>query len=200
MSAGGRGNNSGGRSTSGNIATNDYGRINTSFSGADAVATITPYGGKPRVFGEIQTLTYSIYRPTTPVHGLGQINPRGVVRGARTIAGSLIFTVFDRHVLKSIMDSYEGGGNGQYGTLTPDSLMEMSKNMKTDELPAFDINVTFMNEFNNSATLNIYGVHILTEGQTMSIEDMITENTMQYIAMDIDLMDNNGLHVTGGAK
>lgn len=176
-----------------NFANNQYGHINTSFSGADAVATITPYGGKPRVFGEIQTLTYSIYRPTTPVHALGQINPKGVVRGARTIAGSIIFTVFDRHVLKSIMESYNPG-SGVYSDLTPDDIMEMRDNMKTDELPAFDINITFMNEFSNSATLNIYGVHILTEGQTMSIEDMMTENTMQYIAMDIDLMDNNGLN------
>ena len=91
------------------------------------------------------------------------------------------------------MESYKPG-SGVYSDLTPDDIMEMRDNMKTDELPAFDINITFMNEFSNSATLNIYGVHILTEGQTMSIEDMMTENTMQYIAMDIDLMDNNGLN------
>jgi methionine aminopeptidase len=69
----------------------------------------------------------------------------------------------------------------------------MSQNMKTDEMPPFDINITFMNEHGNHATMNLYGVYILTEGQTMSIEDMITENTMQYLAMDIDLMDNKGL-------
>jgi hypothetical protein len=76
---------------------------------------------------------------------------------------------------------------------TSNEIAEMKKNMKTDEMPPFDINITFMNEYGNSATLNLYGVHILTEGQTMSIEDMITENTMQYIAMDIDLMNQNGL-------
>ena len=189
------------------IVRSDYGRINTSFSGADAVATITPLGGKPRVFGEIQTLSYSIYRPTTPVYTLGRINPKGVVRGQRTIAGSLIFTVFDRHVLKSVMESYnfvkiktdgkESHSSDNIYKFTGDELKEMSKNMKTDEMPPFDINITFMNEHGNSATLNLYGVHILTEGQTMSIEDMITENTMQYIAMDIDLMDHNGLDKDG---
>lgn len=189
------------------IIRNDYGRINTSFSGADAVATITPLGGKPRVFGEIQTLSYSIYRPTTPVYTLGRINPKGVVRGQRTIAGSLIFTVFDRHVLKSVMESYnfskiKSDGKEAFSSdnkykFTGDEISEMSKNMKTDEMPPFDINITFMNEHGNSATLNLYGVHILTEGQTMSIEDMITENTMQYIAMDIDLMDHNGLDKDG---
>jgi hypothetical protein len=195
-----------------NIATNDYGKINTSYSGADAVATITPVGGKPIVIGEIQTLSYSVYRPTTPVYTLGRINPKGVVRGQRTIAGSIIFTVFDRHVLKKVIDSYNfkspyDNGDGTFSQPYDDSyniykfdnneLDEMKRNMKTDEMPPFDINITFMNEYGNSSTLNLYGVHILTEGQTMSIEDMITENTMQYVAMDIDLMDNNGLDRDG---
>lgn len=176
----------------------DYGTINTTFSGADAVATFTPMGGKPRVFGEIQTISYSIYRPTTPVYALGRINAKGIVRGQRTIAGSIIFTVFDRHVLKSMMDSYVYKKDEQEANrykLTSDEIVEMRKNMKTDEMPPFDINITFMNEHGNAATLNLYGVSILTEGQTMSIEDIYTENTMQYIAMDIDLMTDKGLDV-----
>lgn len=178
-----------------------YTSTNTSFSGADIVATITPIGGKPRVFGEIQTLSYSIYRPTTPVYTLGRINPKGFVRGQRTIAGSLIFTVFDRHVLKDVIDAYNfstdpNDPNNIY-KFTESEITEMKKNMKTDEMPPFDINITFLNEYGNAAALNIYGVHILTEGQTMSIEDMITENTMQYVAMDIDLMSNNSSAVKG---
>lgn len=168
-----------------------YKRTSTSFSGADIVTSITPYGGKPVVFGELQTITYSIYRPTTPVYGLGQINPKGVVRGQRTIAGSLIFTVFDRHVLKEVMKGYIAG-QGTFA-FTQDEIDEMNKDMKTDEMPPFDITITFMNEYGNNSVLHLYGCHILTEGQTMSIEDMITENTMQYIAMDIDLMTPNGL-------
>lgn len=188
----------------GTLVQTDYQRVSTSFSGADIVATITPYGGKPIVFAEIQTLSYSIYRPTTPVYTLGRINPKGVVRGQRTIAGSLIFTVFDRHVLKSVIDSYNANTSGTTltdpYTFSAEELTEMKNNMKTDEMPPFDINVTFMNEHGNSATLNLYGVHVLTEGQTMSIEDMITENTMQYIAMDIDLMDNSGLNSGNNRK
>jgi hypothetical protein len=179
---------------SGTFTNSRYTRTNTSFSGADIVATFTPIGGKPIVFGEIQTISYSIYRPTTPVTALGRINPKGVVRGPRTIAGSLIFTVFDRHVLKELIDDY-GGTNkkkspfmDEYG-FTEADMLDLRKYGKTDEIPPFDINISFMNEYGNSAYMNLYGIYILTEGQTMSIEDMITENTMQYIAMDIDLMD-----------
>jgi hypothetical protein len=163
----------------------------TSFSGADIVASIRTSGGKPIVFGEIQTISYSIYRPMQPVYSLGRVNPKGVVRGPRTIAGSMIFTVFDRHVLKQVMDSYKNQDQSfkaSYGMDSSD-IDNLRKYAKTDEMPPFDINISFMNEYGQSATLDIYGIYIMSEGQTMSIEDMITENTMQYIAMDINLMD-----------
>ncbi|UNY39921.1 tail tube protein [Bacillus phage vB_BauM_KLEB27-3] len=166
----------------------------TSFSGADIVATITPIGGRPVVFGTIQTISYSIYRPMTPVRALGRINPKGVTRGPRTIAGSIIFTVFDRHVLQSVMDSYSSSTNKKTYNFSASELLEMKRNMRTDEMPPFDVNITFMNEYGNASSLNLYGLHIVSEGQTMSIEDMITENTMQYIAMDIDLMKQTGSH------
>lgn len=117
----------------------DYGEINTTFSGADAVATFTPVGGKPIVFGEIQTISYSIYRPTTPVYTLGRINPKGVVKGQRTIAGSIIFTVFDRHVLKNLMDSYIGDDGLD---VSMKEIKEMRKHMKTDEMPPLTLQFT----------------------------------------------------------
>ncbi|MEX3713558.1 virion structural protein [Cytobacillus horneckiae] len=140
-----------------------------SFSGADIVAVITPTNGKSLTLGVLQTISYSVYRPTAPVFALGRINAKGVVRGARTIAGSLIFTVFDRHVLYEVMQ--------EYGDIN-----------KSDEIPAFDITINFMNEYAQSSRLTLYGVHLMSEGQTMSIEDMITENTMEFVAMDIDTM------------
>ena len=62
------------------------------------------------------------------------------------------------------------------------------RNMKTDEIPPFDISISFMNESGQSSKMTIYDVYVVSEGQTMSIEDMITENTMQFIAMDIEQM------------
>lgn len=157
----------------------------TSFSGADIVAVITPKGGKPKILGEIQTVSYSVYRPTAPVYALGQVNAKGVVRGARTIAGSLIFTVFDRHVLYEVIQDKRTDLSGFNGISCP---KYNNSSIKGDELPPFDICVNFLNEYGQSSQLVIYGVHLISEGQTMSIEDMITENTMEFIATDIDLM------------
>ncbi|MES9681824.1 virion structural protein [Gottfriedia acidiceleris] len=160
----------------GKIAASRYQKTYTSFSGADITAVVTPVGGKSIVLGELQTISYSVYRPTAPVFALGQIAAKGVVRGARTVAGSLIFTVFDRHVLYEIMSEYNMNNKGK------------CQINKSDQLPPFDITINFLNEYGQSSRLVIYGVNLISEGQTMSIEDMITENTMEFIALDIDTM------------
>jgi len=170
--------------------TRDYRNTITSFSGTDIIATITPKGGSPVVIGELQTISYSIYRPIQNVFALGKIGPRGVIKGHRTIAGTLIWTVFDRHIIRTLLSNYELKANmanlSNYSCIRGDV-----GDFFMDEMPPFDINITFLNEYGNSSTLNIYGVTVVSEGQTMSIEDMITENTMQYIAMDMDLMNPN---------
>lgn len=169
--------------------------IYSSYSGADIVATITPVGGKPYVFGELQTISYSIHRDKFPVRALGSINPKGFSMGGRTIAGSLIFTVFDRHVLKEAIDGWWGWDQAIYGAAPAGSrqlMDDMKYRMVTDEMPPFDVTVTFMNEYGVGSVLRLYGVTIVDEGQVMSIEDMITENTMSFMARDIQLLDEVG--------
>lgn len=152
--------------------------IYTSFSGTDAKVSLAFKFGQPVAIGEAQTVTYSIYRPMVPVYNLGSPKPAGFVRGPRTIAGSIIFTVFDRNVLIAAMHK----AYSQYDVKC------LNKSMLTDELPPFDIQITFLNEYGQSALLAIHDVHITSEGQVSSIEDMITENTVQYIASDITVM------------
>lgn len=154
----------------------------TSFAGADIVATITPPNGSPIVVGEIQTISYSTFRPTMAVYGLGQVGAKGVVRGVRNIAGTLIFTVFDRHSMNELKNAFKAQET---------SCHPLGDNMKADEIPPFDVTITFLNEMGQSSQLSLYGVYLISEGQTMSIEDMITENTMEFIAMDIDVMKPN---------
>jgi hypothetical protein len=158
-------------------AQDPYSKTNNSYSGADMLATITvpsfgSNGGVPIVVGELQTLSYSIHRPKVPVRVLGRTNPKGFVRGGRTIAGSLIFTVFDKHVVHQVLDDIYGADH----------------RIITDEMPPFNITVTFANEYGQKSIMSIYGIEIVNEGQTMSIEDMITENVMNYVATGIDLM------------
>jgi intein/homing endonuclease len=105
--------------------------------------------------------------------------------GGRTVAGSLIFTVFDRHLILRLVQAMNGPS---YSTLTQDDKVEMITNMKMDELPPIDVTIHFANEYGNKSQIRIYGVVFVDEGQVMSIEDMITEQTMSYMAQDIELI------------
>lgn len=149
---------------------------NGAFSGADIVAHII-FPGKAAIrLGQVTTLTYSTYRETSPVRTLGRINVKGFSRGQRTIAGTIIFTVFEKHVVNQLKEEID--------------YLKYIKKLKPCELPPFDIMLSFGNEYGSSAKLFVYGVEVVDEGKIFSVEDMFTENTWSYMARDIDLMDD----------
>jgi hypothetical protein len=65
-----------------------------SFSGVDIKAVFNT-----KVVGELQAVSYSIQREKAPLYTMGAADPRSFSRGKRGIAGTLIFLMFDRHVL-----------------------------------------------------------------------------------------------------
>jgi len=71
-----------------------YTRKFTSFSGADIQAA---FNG--RVIGELQQITVSVRREKGPVYTVGSPNPRCFARGKRGVAGTMVFTQFDRDAL-----------------------------------------------------------------------------------------------------
>lgn len=159
---------------------------NISYAGADIVATMVlpPMGaantsGDYLEIGDLQTVSYSIHRENTPIRTLGHSNVRGFVKGSRTIAGSLIFTVFNEYTWYKIKEyeDYLSRTNGFFAPLA-------------DMLPPFDIVFTFFNEYGNASKMKIYGVTIVDEGQTMSIDDIMTEQTYTFMARGIQPMTN----------
>ncbi len=165
-----------------------------SFSGADIRAMIAmpaADGEEPihRELGNIQTLSYSLYREKFPVRAVGFVGEKGRTRGTRTIAGSLVFTVFDRHVLWDVMRQQPG--DKAQNAVTPKGFAELAHTM-ADQLPPFDIVLHFANEYGFAAELVLFGIEINQEGQTMSIQDLITENVMQYTARHIAVMRPGG--------
>jgi hypothetical protein len=142
-----------------------------------------------RVLAELSTISYSIHREKFPIRALGSVYPKGFTKGPRTIAGSLVFTVFNKHVLSELLSAasavistgVSGSDIDQHNAISP---------ALTDQIPPFDITITYNNEHGEAAKMVIYGVEIVNEGQVTSVNDMITENEMQYVARDIDLMTN----------
>lgn len=169
---------------------NAYGMFN-SFSGADIVAYIhippQKIGGDEirgpneeteavvGVLGNLQTISYSTFREVDPVRSLGKTYADGYTRGPRTVAGTIVWTVLDQYVLAealkySYVDDYD-----------PSTIL-------IDQIPPFNIIITFNNEYGDVATMGIYGVRIMNEGSTFSIDDMITEQTNSFVAADIDML------------
>lgn len=208
-----------------NFATTEYSQTYNSFSGADIKAS---FGNL--IIGELASITYSVTREKAPIFTMGNPNPRSFSRGKRGIAGSLVFTVFDRDALSRIKDgstvyrqafndsSYKQKDiNGKFieGTATPtgvqnDYMTTMEQNRSqwakgekanySDEIPPFDISISFMNEYGDSSEMSIYGVEILNEGMGMSIDDITTEKSCTFVARGISDMRSNEFVQDGGRR
>lgn len=149
-------------------------RFNETFSGADMVVFFAFPGYKPIEIGVASTVSYSTYRETKQVRTCGRISAKGIVKGSRTVSGRLIFTVIREHVVEMIRREIP--------------YLRTIKTILMDELPPFDILVSFGNEYGSSAGLVINGITLVDEQKTMSIEDLFTENIFTFIARDLQPM------------
>jgi hypothetical protein len=130
-----------------------------------------PGGGKELI--ELTTITVSIHREKCPVRSCGHINPRGFSRGRRTIAGTLILTQFWMDVLYRFLDipwSKDISADSRY--------------KKPDQLPPLDFTFLFGDEYGHASYRRLLGVELVTDGTVYSINDMLTEQTISYMAMD----------------
>lgn len=147
-------------------------------------------------------------------------NPKSFSRGKRGIAGSLVFTIFDRDALsqlkeaskvhRHLLNQTEALDNnsvmqnvhdqaktatGRYNSLGSEWAKERRASF-IDEIPPFDITINFLNEYGQSAKMSILGVEILNEGMGMSVDDITTEKACTFIARNIielqaDAYENN---------
>ena len=167
----------------------NFNYTNETFSGCDITAQIiikyTDDNGKEKAFqktiGELQTVSYSIYQEKKPVRSIGNINAKDYVMGPRTIAGSLVFSVFNKHFAKELLEGLNSNFSGT--------------SYLSDELPPFDIVISAANEYGYRSKLVIYGVRLVNEGQVMSINDVYTENTYQYVATDLQPMTDEMYYI-----
>lgn len=164
----------------------------TSYSGADIKAIVHFYdpGADPenqsriKILGDLQTLTISTHREKFPVRALGHVGAKGYTRGPRTIGGTMIFTVFDKTILSELLVQ-----DHQLENASIDNIGALGA-VLIDQIPPFDITVMFANETGSMSKLVIFGVELINEGQSMSIEDLITENVVTYVARHIMPMES----------
>src|SRR5688572_7737044 len=170
-----------------------YSSTYTSFSGSDIVCT---FAGT--VIGGLSGITWSITREKAPIFTMGSPNPRSFSRGKRGIAGSMIFTTFDRPALYNLIQNNVGRDEFRIWTRSWNNSPNQNSNLAAniipvdavssevvstlpyyaDQIPPFDVTITYANESGQAAVRSIYGVDLLNEGSGVSMDDMVIEETM----------------------
>jgi hypothetical protein len=170
----------------------------TSMSGCDIQAFI-----ESTLLGNIQGVSFSVTREKAPIYVMGSVDPVSFSRGKRGIAGSLIFTNFDREAMydvkksntlnlkyyKKAFDLAAGGRSYDLFSAVGDPSVPLEGERVpanySDQIPPFTVVLTGNNESGGSMWMAILGVELLNEGAGLSIDDIVNETQMTFVAKSI---------------
>jgi hypothetical protein len=123
-----------------------------------------------KIFAELQTLSISSARSASAVRRLGESHVHQYTRGGRTIAGTMVFTTFNRDVFSELYHIH------------PEEDFDPATPMHVDQLPEFNILIQGCNEYGAMIQSGLIGVTLLNFGTTLSIHDLMIESTYTYVA------------------
>lgn len=129
---------------------------------------------KSKLFAELQTISISSTRSISPVRVFGRSSPVGYTRGARTIAGTMVFASVNQDVFQDVYDHS-----------IAESTLSSSSSLLSDQLPPFSIVISAANEKGAAAIQVLHGVTLVNYGTTYSVDDLYTEVTYSYVATDL---------------
>lgn len=125
----------------------------------------------------LQSITVSTFRKKTQVRALGSVNPRGIARGSRTLAGTMILTEFDRDVFWNLLT--------RNAPLDDHNIGDAGANLLIDQAPAFNMLLLFAHELGGMAYRMLYGIDISAAGIVYSVQDMYHEGTFSFYLDDV---------------
>ncbi len=169
--------------------------IKYSFSGSDCKAYAYYNKQKAIHLDNISTVSISVHEAKAPVRRLGHMAPVGYTRGIRTIAGSLVFTIVgSEHPLEYLRRT--DSKRVRYYSEDPNNSRK-----NPVKLSPFNLMLLYKTELPHSvgSKLVLKGVEFLNEGLVTSVNDLISEIVLQFVALDIDefdLKDNFTLNMT----
>lgn len=168
----------------------------TTMAGTDIQAYI-----ESTLLGNIQGVSFSVTREKAPVYVMGSVDPVSFSRGKRGLAGSLIFTNFDREALYDIKrnkaiglqyyrKNFDIAAGGKSYDLFQQSNVDPSLPLEgtltdanySDQIPPFNVILTGSNEHGATMSMTIIGVELLNEGSGLSIDDIVNETQMTFVA------------------
>lgn len=181
-----------------------------SYSGADckAYAYFPDYAFDEKGFAiqlkSLATISVSVYEAKAPVRRLGHRGVSGFTKGIRTIAGSMVFLVIEDHPFYELFNktNFKNSYSLDDNEKVKRSITRINKNKLSTMLEPFNILLFFQTEvgererkeksviFNsNRASMLLENVEIISEGIVTSVNDMVTEIQMQFIAKDFSAIE-----------
>ena len=149
----------------------------------------------------IATVSVSIHEAKAPVRRLGHRAVSGYTRAIRTIAGSMVFVIVKDHPLRLLAAKDPGNFDPRLISWSKDLIEKGHGSLEIgEEGVKFDNKIsTVISPFNlilhyqtetkskntNGASLVIEGVEFMNEGIVTSVNDLITEVVVQFVARDI---------------
>ena len=134
-----------------------------------------------------------MYEAKAPVRRLGHAAPVGFTGNIRSIAGSLIFVVVREHPLREVMQkfgSFEKHVDDEFtqkGFNNIDNVYELNDSFNAGMILPFNLMLMYKNEVDKvGAGIRINNVEFISEGIVTSVNDMVTEVVLQFVATDID--------------
>jgi hypothetical protein len=143
------------------------------YTGSDLRVFVDIPGTPGKQLMELTTITVSVHREKAPVRACGYINPKGFARGRRTIAGTMVLTQFYADVLYRFLDMKWNK-----------DLSKDAPYKKPDQLPPFNLTFLFCDEHGHVSYRQLLGVDCVTDGTVYSVQDMLTEQTVSFMASD----------------
>ena len=177
-----------------------------SYSGADCDAyAYFDHDPKRRVYklNSLATISISVHEAKSPVRRLGERGICGITSSIRTIAGSMIMLTIEDHPLGEMLSdqiNYVQSWSRDQGR----SKTGLSFRNLSTMLPEFNILLVYKTEitgnkkrksFNHIGEENtsvlIKGVSLVNEGMVTSINDLVTEVSLQFISKDVQMIENS---------
>lgn len=150
----------------------------------------------------VVSLSWSVYRAKTPVTPLGESLVSGFGLGHKTVAGHIIKTLTYKDELSAIVQYYSKvsldykkanyvENLGSKVSISLDNKYEITQknfdSLMKDDLVPFNIHAYSISEYTGHIIKDsIYGCTIINTGQVQSIENLITENTIAFVAKYIE--------------
>ena len=145
----------------------------------------------PIYFGSMITISYSVYRSKQSVFNMGSKLIDGFAIGNKYVAGTLIKGVFDNDELNSALNTIRNILIDNFSISNPVSASNNNviHSIMKDDILSCDINILYTNEYTGKIQMEvIHDATFINNGQVASINDIITETTISYIARSVKSM------------